>query len=104
MGGPRTRRGEGSGARYATPSRLTLLPGPRVLAAARVLAGITQQELAAASNVALNVVRRYEKGDGNPRSSSVAAMVEALRLKNVTFLSEGDGYRVAVALIEPPEE
>ena len=103
MGGPRTRKGGADDARNVGSLKPPTPPEPRVLAAARVLAGLTQQELAGASGVALNVIRRYEKGVGNPRPSSVAAVVEALRLKNVTFLPTGEGYHVAVGLIAPPE-
>ena len=60
----------------------------RLLVAGRVLAGLSQQELATEAHVALSVVRAIEQGKSDPKLSTVRALVSALREHEVEILVE----------------
>lgn len=59
----------------------------RELRAARVLAGLTIQELADISGVSKPTIQRVETKGG--RRSSIDAIAEALRTKGIVFLESG---------------
>ncbi|NKN00584.1 helix-turn-helix domain-containing protein [Rhizobium leguminosarum] len=61
------------------------VPG-RVLKAARILAGMTQAELASNSHVAHTTVRRIEKGDGKGSVEKVYVLQRFLEDRGVQFL------------------
>lgn len=63
---------------------------PRVLVAARVLAGLTQPELAAAAGIASSVLGAIEQGRSDPRQSTVLAIVDALKARGVELVPETD--------------
>jgi len=60
----------------------------RLLVAGRVLAGLSQQELATEAHVALSVVQAIEQGKSDPRLSTVRALAEVLREHRVEILVE----------------
>lgn len=75
---------------------MALLPPPRLLAAARVLAGLTQAMLAKEAGIGVATVRRYEGGVGMMRVDTLAAAVEALRKHGVYLLPETDEVEMGV--------
>jgi transcriptional regulator with XRE-family HTH domain len=67
-----------------------MLRSPRVLVAARVLAGLTQPELAAAAGIAPSVLGAIEQGRSDPRLSTVLAILDALKARGVELAPETD--------------
>lgn len=67
------------------------VPPPRFLAAARVLAGLSQVDLARLAGVAVSSLARYERGDRTIRSDTLAALLTVLRARGIQFGLEGDG-------------
>ena len=65
-------------------------PSRRLLTAARVLAGLTQNELASAAGVAPSVLQGIEQGRSDPRLSTVLALIDALRRYGVALVPESD--------------
>ena len=79
----------------------------RVFAAARVLAGLSQTELAQASNVSTSTVKRVEASDRGPSvgvmANNLAAIRTALEAAGVVFLPEnGNGPGVALRKAPTP--
>lgn len=74
----------------------------RVLAAGRVLAGLSQQELADAAKLAVRVIHNIEAGTTDPKYSTLVAIVDALRARGVRVLPEDDRHLGGVALERPP--
>lgn len=75
----------------------------RQLRAARALAGLGQAELAEASDVGLNTIRKMEaRADERVRvrTETLELLTEALREAGVEFTGEEDG-RAGVRLINP---
>ena len=71
---------------------------PREIRAARALLGWSQQQLADKAIVSLNALARLERGDVDPRVSTLAALQKALAKAGVEFLSElgqGEGVKLA---------
>ena len=71
---------------------------PRQIKAARGLLGWSQQELADKAIVSLNAVNRLERGQVDPRASTLSAVEKALNRAGVEFLSageKGEGVRLA---------
>lgn len=73
-----------------------MIPPPRLLAAARVLAGLSQAELAARANVGIGALSRYEAGKTMPRIDTIAALVRALGEVGIGFLEESDSVEMGI--------
>lgn len=73
----------------------------RQIRAARALLGWSQQTLADNAIVALNAVTRLERGEVDPRVSTVIAVEKAIRKAGIEFIpavnGKGEGVRVANA-------
>jgi predicted transcriptional regulator len=63
---------------------------PRQVRAARGLLGWSQQELADKAIVSVNAVNRLERGQVDPRVSTLAAVEKALIRAGVEFQAAGD--------------
>ena len=63
---------------------------PRQIRAARGLLGWSQQELADKAIVSVNAVNRLERGQVDPRVSTLTAVDKALGRAGVEFLAAGD--------------
>lgn len=71
---------------------------PRQIRTARALLGWSQQQLADKAIVSLNAVTRLERGEVDPRLSTLTAIQNALIEGGVEFLppdSKGEGVRLA---------
>jgi hypothetical protein len=75
------------------------LPPPRLLAAARALAGLSQRELATEAGVAASSIGRYEAGLSRFRSDSFEAILGALRRHGIRFIDETPEVAMGVYLI-----
>jgi predicted transcriptional regulator len=71
----------------------------RQIRAARALLGWSQQQLADKAIISLNAVTRMERGDVDPRMSTLSAVEKALVDAGVEFLppnsDKGEGVRMA---------
>lgn len=67
-----------------------MLRSPRVLVAARALAGMSQSDLAAAAGVAVSVLQAIEQGRSDPKLSTVLALLDALKARGVELVPESD--------------
>jgi len=71
----------------------------RQIRAARALLGWSQQNLADKAVVSLNAVTRLERGEVDPRFSTVMAVQKAITKAGIEFISEddrkGEGVRLA---------
>lgn len=76
------------------------MPQPRVLAAARVLAGLTQRELAGEAGVAASSVGRYEAGLSSMRVDTLRAILVVLAKRGVRFVDETATIATGVLLIK----
>src|SRR5260370_41403940 len=63
---------------------------PRLLVAARTLAGLSQPELAAEAGIAPSVLGAIEQGRSDPRQSTVLAIIDALKARGVVLVPESD--------------
>jgi transcriptional regulator with XRE-family HTH domain len=63
-----------------------MLRSHRLLIAARVLAGLTQGELAEAAGIALSVLQAIEQGRSDPKLSTVLALLDVLKARGVELL------------------
>jgi transcriptional regulator with XRE-family HTH domain len=72
----------------------------RLIAAARILTGISQADLASASGVPLSTVARMEAGGGAPLQSKndAEALSHALEEFGAMFIPESDGFGAGVKL------
>jgi transcriptional regulator with XRE-family HTH domain len=75
-----------------------MIPPPRLLAAARVLAGLSQADLAKRANVGIGALSRYEAGKTTPRIDTIAALVDALAELGVGFLEGGRDIEMGVVI------
>lgn len=62
---------------------------PEQCKAARALAGMSQQELAAAAEVAVATLAAFEQGKRTPYKRTLGAMQAALEARGVTFTPDG---------------
>ena len=62
-----------------------MLPSPRLLAAARILAGLSQDELARAAHVGISTVKRLEIGLNAPNAGTLRKLQLALTRRGVQF-------------------
>lgn len=67
--------------------RSQMIRSPRLLVAARALAGLSQDQLAEASGLEVSVLKKLEQGRTDPRNSTVIALVNALEQRGVRFMS-----------------
>lgn len=65
---------------------------PRQLQAARILAGWSQADLAAASAVAVSTIQTLEAGTRDTRLSNVMAILDALRRRGVEVAGGSERY------------
>lgn len=83
------------------------LPPPRLLAAARLVIGMSQRELAAAAGVATSSLSDYEAGRSTLRSDTFNAVLAVLRKHRIRFIDETDeiemGFFVEKARASMPE-
>ncbi|RKK04926.1 helix-turn-helix domain-containing protein [Pseudoroseomonas wenyumeiae] len=79
-----------------------MLPSPRLLAAARILANVTQTELALRAGVSVSALRRLEVGDTDARLNTVLALTEALRACGIEFLLEPSAKTEGIRHTKPP--
>ncbi|WP_037225280.1 helix-turn-helix transcriptional regulator [Roseomonas gilardii] len=70
----------------------------RAIAAARVLAGMSQSELAKAASVSLSVLAAIEQGTSDPRNSTLLAIADVLARHGVRILGEDDRILAGVVL------
>jgi predicted transcriptional regulator len=78
-----------------------MLPSPRLLAAARILADLTQAELATRARVSVSAVRRLEVGDTDARASTIEALAKALTEGGIEFLYDTATGKEGVRHIRP---
>ena len=71
----------------------------RLIMAARILAGLSQAELAAQADCAISALARFEQGRTQPRLDTVRALVGALTRNGVEFLPETQRHEGGVALV-----
>jgi transcriptional regulator with XRE-family HTH domain len=64
-----------------------MIRSPRLLVAARALAGLSQDQLAEASGIEVSILKKLEQGRTDPRNSTVIALVNALEQRGVRFMS-----------------
>jgi predicted transcriptional regulator len=80
---------------------VTVMVTARQIRAARALLGWSQQNLADEAIVALNAVTRLERGEVDPRMSTMFAVEKAIRKAGIEFISaddrRGEGVRMANA-------
>lgn len=73
----------------------------RQIRAARALLGWSQQQLADKAIVSINAVTRLERGEVDPRVSTLTAVEQALTKAGVEFISaderKGEGVRLSSA-------
>lgn len=62
---------------------------PEQCKAARALAGMSQQELAEAAEVAVATLAAFEQGKRKPYKRTLNAMQSALEARGVTFTPDG---------------
>jgi hypothetical protein len=85
--------------REPSPSISSILPPPRLLAAARVLVGITQRELATEAGLDRSLIARYEAGLSLLRADSFGAILVVLRNYGVHFVEESEKVEMGVQLV-----
>lgn len=89
---------------WGVPTRLSeapsILPPPRLLAAARVLVGLSQRELAAEAGLAVSSVGRYEAGLSTMRADSLGSILAVLRKRGVRFLEETGEVAMGILLLK----
>ena len=80
---------------------VTVMVTARQIRAARALLGWSQQTLADEAIVALNAVTRLERGEVDPRMSTMIAVEKAIRKAGIEFVPsdgrKGEGVRMASA-------
>ena len=75
---------------------------PNMLKAARALLGVRQRELAKAAGISLATLNNFERGIGDPRASTVAAIERSLARGGITFTGDGEFEGVTLRKIQRP--
>jgi predicted transcriptional regulator len=75
------------------------LPAPRLLAAARVLAGLSQRELAATAGIGTSTIARYEAGLSGLRGVTFQRILDALRKHGIRFVDSTDEIEMGVVAL-----
>ena len=68
-----------------------MLPSPQLLAAARILAKLTQEEFARVAGVSLSTVKRLEIGQNAPSGTTLGRLQRALITYGVQFVFDAEG-------------
>ena len=58
--------------------------------AARILVGLTQEELASAAGLSVSALKRLERGETDPNTRTVEKLRSALERRGVQFVYEAD--------------
>ena len=80
------------------------IPPPRLMAAARVLAGLSQNSLAEAAGINRTNLARFELGTSLMRSDTLAKVIAALEARGIRFIPQTDGLEMGVALVRKQAE
>jgi predicted transcriptional regulator len=83
----------------AAPRLSASLPPPRLLAAARVLVGLSQRELAALARIGTSTIARYEAGLSDLRGSSFDAILTVLRQRGIRFVDSTDEIAMGIVML-----
>ena len=75
---------------------------PNTLKAARALLGVRQSELAKAAGISLATLNNFERGIGDPRASTIAAIERSLARGGISFTSAGEFEGVTLRKIQRP--
>ena len=75
----------------------TGIPTPRLLAAARMLANMSQKDLATEAGLSTSVIGRYEAGLSNMRAETFERIVVILRGRGIRFL--GASATISMGLV-----
>ena len=75
---------------------------PNMLKAARALLGVRQSELARAAGISLATLNNFERGIGDPRASTIAAIEQSLTRGGVSFTGDGEIEGVTLRKIHRP--
>ena len=80
-----------------------MLPSVRLLRAARVLLGWSQQELADASGVHQTVIGRIEAKSSTPRTVTTERLAKALEDAGIVFFSDAgmEGIKISTRMPTP---
>ncbi len=81
-----------------------LLPSPRLLVAARILAGLTQEALAAAAGISSSALMRIERGGTRPHVRTLHKLQDALMVEGVQFVFDSEGNFEGIKHKCPPQE
>jgi transcriptional regulator with XRE-family HTH domain len=68
------------------PSGTVGIPSPRLIAAARTLAGLTQEQLATEAGVHRTMISRYEAGTNLMRIDKLEQVIQALRKHGIRIV------------------
>ena len=77
-----------------------MLLDPCLFTAARILAGLSQADLAAEAGIAVSVVARFEQRKTQPRLSTLRAILGVLDRHGVEFMAESERHVGGIALIK----
>ncbi|HVS78340.1 MAG TPA: helix-turn-helix transcriptional regulator [Steroidobacteraceae bacterium] len=77
-----------------------MVPPPRLVTAARILIGLSQADLAEEAKIGIATLRRYERGETNPRADKANAILRVLRAHGIQFLDESDTVAMGVVLLK----
>jgi transcriptional regulator with XRE-family HTH domain len=80
-----------------------MVPSPRLLMAARILANLTAEQLAAASRVGIATIRRLERGESHGQARTLEALAAALVAAGIEFHLAPDGSREGISRKRVPE-
>lgn len=76
----------------------------RMIAAGRMLAGLDQTDLAAASGVSASTISNVERGRIEARSATLKAIRKALRENGVTLTNDPTNFHISVGTTYEPTE
>jgi transcriptional regulator with XRE-family HTH domain len=79
-----------------------MLPTPRLVIAARILTGLSQADLATAAGIGIATLSRYERGESNPRTDKLNAILGALREHGIQFVEETDAVAEGILRLKRP--
>ena len=78
----------------------TMLLDGGICTAARVLAGLSQAELAAQAGVAVSVLARFEQGLSQPRLGTIRAVLAVLAAHGIELTGETERYAGGIGLLK----
>ena len=77
-----------------------MLLDPLLFTAARILAGLSQTDLAAEAGIAVSVVARFEQRKTQPRLNTLQAILGVFERHGVELLAESERHAGGIALIK----